>query len=102
MNVCNLILIPCTPAKVLLSPTLLQSSWAEGDDLHAVELSPLPGRVTCGVDCFIPLRFQKPALLALSSLLHGSATPPCLMQHRWYLNFYILIHEKVLRQAEYM
>lgn len=101
VNVCYLILIPCTLARALLSPTALQSSWDGGDDLYLVELSPLPGRVTCRVDHFILLRFQKTALFACP-LYCMAVSPPCLRQHRWYLNFYILIHEKVLRQAEYM
>lgn len=58
----NLILKLCTPARALLSPTLLQSSWDGG----------------CEAAHFIPLRFQKTALLACPQ--YCTALPPL---HAW-------------------
>lgn len=71
-KVCDLILISCTPARVFLSHILFQSCWDRGDHLHWVELSPLPGRVTCGVDCFLITWISKGSLAFMSSLLYGS------------------------------
>lgn len=69
-NVCNLISIPCTPARAFFPPISLLSSWERGNHLHLVELS--PGRVTTGVDFFLITWISKSSLAFISSLQHGS------------------------------
>lgn len=84
-NVCSLVFLPCTPARTFLFSILLPSSWYRGDHLHLVKLSPLPGRVTSEVDCFLITWISKSSLALMSSLLHGSVIsgPWCSIGGTW-------------------